>query len=203
MHPADSLDTVLDRLNGGDEAAAQQAFTAYEPYLRKVIRRLLPAELRAKFDSIDVVQSAYVDVLVAFRAGGMRFDTASQLGAFLLRATRNRFIDRVRQYRAAARREFSTCDSTSALHDDPTHLAPAAHQPRPSETAAAEELWQRLLAACPREHHRLLHMRRTGASAREIAADTGMHEGSVRRILRDVALKTACNPPPATEGHRS
>src|SRR5688572_6290317 len=104
MKDVDSLDSLLAKLNGGDPVAAEQAFLAYEPYLRKVVRRLLPGGLRAKFDSIDVVQSVYCDVLAAFREGGMRFGTAAQLRAFLIKSTRNRFIDRVRQYQTAARR---------------------------------------------------------------------------------------------------
>src|SRR5918992_2929185 len=99
------LKPLLPKLNSGDPAAAEQAFVSYEPYLRKVVRRLLPAKLRSKFDSVDVVQSVYGDVLAAFRDGGMRFGSAAQLRAFLVRATRNRFIDRVRQHRTAARLE--------------------------------------------------------------------------------------------------
>src|SRR5688572_15695626 len=170
----ESLDALLEKLNSGDDAAAEQAFIAYEPYLRKVVRRLLPAELRAKFDSIDVFQSVCGDVLVAFRAGGMRFTTVAQLRAFLIKATRNRFIDRVRQNQTAVRLE-------RRLSDAEPRRAPLSSLPRPSETAAAEELWEQLLELCPPEHHRLLQMRRLGASAGEIAACVGMHEGSVRR----------------------
>src|SRR5687767_7695503 len=171
----DSLDALLAKLNGGDHDAAERAFVAYEPYLRKVVRRLLPAQLRPKFDSIDVVQSVYGDVLTAFRAGGMRFATVGQLRAFLIRATRNRFIDRVRQHTAARLEQ--------PLGDTAPHRMPLAPGPRPSEAAAAEELWERLLAVCPPEHHQLLRLRRRGATAREIAAQVDMHEGSVRRVL--------------------
>lgn len=181
----DTLDDLLERLNGGDRAAADRAFAAYEPYLRKVVRRLLPARLRSKFDSVDVVQSACGDVFAAFRDRGMRFDSAAQLRAFLVRATRNRFIDRVRQHQTAARLE-------QRLGDTGSDHVPKSPQPRPSESVAADELWQRLLALCPPEHHELLRMRRGGASAIEIAARVGMHEGSVRRVLRDLALRLAC-----------
>ena len=75
-----------------------------------------------------------------------------------------------------------------------------ARSPRPSESAAASELWERLLALCPTEHHRLLHLRRRGASAREIAAEVGIHEGSVRRVLRDLAVRLACASPAAEVG---
>src|SRR5687768_15623341 len=167
----DSLDELLDKLNDGDPAAAERAFVAYEPYLRKVVRRLLPAGMRSKFDSADVVQSVCGDVFAAFREGGMRFASVAQLRAFLVRATRNRFIDRVRQNQTAARRE-------QRLGDTETAALPRSTQPRPSESAAAAELWERLLALCPPAHHRVLVLRRQGASAREIATEVGMHEGS-------------------------
>jgi RNA polymerase sigma factor (sigma-70 family) len=189
----DSLDALLEKLNGGDDAAAEQAFVAYEPYLRKVVRRLLPAELRPTFDSIDVVQSVYGDVLCAFREGGMRFGTVAQLRAFLVRATRNRFIDRLRQHQTAARLE-------RPLGDTQPERLPSSSRPRPSESAAAEELWDRLLALCPPEHHQLLRLRRCGATAGEIAAEVGMHEGSVRRVLRDLSIRLACVPSAAEAG---
>src|SRR5687767_14015862 len=162
----DSLDSLLEKLNGGQSDAAEQAFLAYEPYLRKVVRRLLPAELRAKFDSIDVVQSIYCDVFAAFREGGMRFATVGQLRAFLVKATRNRFIDRLRQYRTAARVEQPMIDQRS-------RTISSVREPRPSESAAARELWDRLLELCPSEHHQLLWLRRRGASASEIARQVG------------------------------
>jgi RNA polymerase sigma-70 factor (ECF subfamily) len=183
----DSLDDLLEKLNGGDAAAAEQAFAAYEPYLRKVVRRLLPAPMRAKFDSVDVVQSVCGDVFAAFREGGMRFGNVAQLRSFLVRATRNRFIDRVRQNQTAVRRE-------RRLGDVEPSALPRSAQPRPSESAAAEELWERLLALCPPEHHRVLWLRRQGASAGEIAAEVGMHEGSVRRVLRNLSVRLACHP---------
>jgi RNA polymerase sigma-70 factor (ECF subfamily) len=180
-----SLDSLLEKVNSGDDIAAEQAFVAYEPYLRKVVRRLLPAELRRKFDSVDVVQSVYGDVLGAFRDGGMRFGSVAQLRAFLIKATRNRFIDRVRQHHTAIRLEQPIVETEAAR-------MPRSSQPRPSESAAAAELWERMLALCPPEHHELLHLRRRGASASEIAAQIGMHEGSVRRVLRDLSVRLAC-----------
>ena len=183
----ESLDDLLEKLNGGDPAAAERAFVAYEPYLRKVVRRLLPAAMRAKFDSVDVVQSVCGDVFAAFREGGMRFGNVAQLRAFLVRATRNRFIDRVRQNQTAVRRE-------QRLGEVEPATLPGSMQPRPSESAAAEELWERLLALCPPEHHLMLRLRRQGASAGEIAAQVGMHEGSVRRVLRDLSVRLACRP---------
>src|SRR6516164_6025286 len=103
--PGDStLDLLLDQLCRGDAAAAEKVFRVYEPYLRLVVRRQLSPGLRAKFDSIDVVQSVWADVLDGFRAAGWRFTDVNHLRAFLVKATRNRFIDRVRQHQKAVSR---------------------------------------------------------------------------------------------------
>ena len=69
------LDRLLDQLNGGDAAAAEQVFRTYEPYLRMMVRRQLRPPLRAKFDSMDVVQSVWADVLEGMRdrAAGWHF----------------------------------------------------------------------------------------------------------------------------------
>ena len=192
----DSLAALLEKLNRGDHAAAEQVFQTYEPYLRKVVRRLLPSGLRAKFDSLDVVQSVCGDVLVAFREGGMRFTSVAQLRAFLIKATRNRFIDRVRQHQTAARLEQPLGET------DPDRL-PSSPQPRPSEVAEAAELWERLLTLCPPEHHQLLRLRRQGATVSEIAAQVGMHPGSIRRVLRDLSLRLARGQAAASEVARS
>jgi RNA polymerase sigma-70 factor (ECF subfamily) len=72
----------------------------------------------------------------------------------------------------------------------------AASQPRPSEVAQAGELWERMLALCPPEHHELLRLRRQGLRLREIAERTGMHEGSIRRVLRQLARQLALQREP-------
>src|SRR5205823_5724746 len=138
-----------ERLCRGDAAAAEQVFVAYEPYLRQVVRRQLPARLRVRFDSLDIVQSAWRDLLDGFRSAGWRFANTRQLQAFLVKTTRNRFIDRCRQHSPQLERE-------EWLHDLPAHELPPASQIEPSASAEVGDLWQRLLALCPPEHRELL-----------------------------------------------
>jgi RNA polymerase sigma-70 factor (ECF subfamily) len=80
---------------------------------------------------------------------------------------------------------------------------PAAHEPRPSEVAQAGELWERMLALCPPEHHEVLRLRRQGVLLTEIASRTGLHEGSVRRILRQLARQLALDQEPLAAGDGS
>jgi RNA polymerase sigma-70 factor (ECF subfamily) len=48
-----------------------------------------------------------------------------------------------------------------------------------------------MVEVCPAEHYQLLTLKRQGASIAEIAERTNLHEGSVRRILYDVARRVA------------
>ena len=96
---ADPLDALLEKLSGGDNQAAQQVFVALEPYLHMVVRRQLPNYLRAKFDSTDIVQSIWTDMIEGFQGTDWRFPDANHLRAFLVKVARNRMIDQTRKYR--------------------------------------------------------------------------------------------------------
>jgi RNA polymerase sigma-70 factor (ECF subfamily) len=180
----DQLDQLIERLNSGDVLAAERAFLAFEPYLRMAVRRQLDAGLRSKLDSMDIIQSVWADLLCGFRAADWRFSDRFHLRAFLVRVTRNRVIDRHRQHhRALKREEPLSLVAPGAL--------PASSQPRPSEVAQGQELWEQILALCPPGHRDILVHKRQGLPLAEIAARAGLHEGSVRRILYDVARRLA------------
>jgi RNA polymerase sigma-70 factor (ECF subfamily) len=178
----DPLDDLLTRLNDGNLDAAAQVFRTCEPLLRKVVRRLLLPSLRVKFDSSDVVQSVWADLLHAFQKGGNRFVSSDHLRAFLVRATRNRFIDLYRKHHRALEREEPLPDFDLEM---PTPL------PQPSDVLEEGDLWDKLLAICPAEHHELLRLKREGLPLAEIAARTGLHQDSVRRIVRGLARQLA------------
>jgi RNA polymerase sigma factor (sigma-70 family) len=180
----DGLDELIARLNDGDLAAAERVFVAYEPYLRMAVRRQLGGALRSKLDSMDVVQMVWADVLSGLRRSGWRFADRAQLMAFLTRVARNRLIDHCRRYRPALERERPLAEA------DPEEL-PRSGLPRPSEVAQGRELWEQMLRECPPAHRELLRLKRQGAPLAEIAARTGLHEGSVRRILYGLARRLA------------
>ena len=171
---------LIERLNRGDEQAVRDVFETYGPYLRMVVRRRLSSPMRTKLDSEDIVQSIWADLIDVFRGGGDRFPDAVRLQAFLARAARNRLVDRQRQHSTSLRVERPATDSDLAALE-------STHHERPSEAAQADELWARMLAACPPNHRELLLMRREGRSLDEIAARSGLHPSSVRRIFYDLA----------------
>ena len=181
---SDSLALLLDRLSQGDREAVAEVFRVYEPIMRGVVRRQLGPELRAKFDSADVVQSIWADLLEGFRDGSWTFADPEHLQAFLVKAVRNRFIDRARQYQGARQHEeaFGPNDLERTLR---------SAQPRPSELVQADELWNQLLARCLPAHREILELKRQGLPIPEIAARTGWHADSIRRILRNLASQLA------------
>ncbi len=180
----DPLDQLLEKLCNGDDSAAEQVFVAYEPYLRLVVRRMLPAQMRSKFDSLDVVHSIWADLLGGFRESGWQFKDANHLRAFLVKATRNRFLDRVRKHKTAAAHE-QPLDAAQMEEAMPTP------DPRPSEVAQAADLWEQMLKLCPEDHRPLLDLKRQGCTIEEIAEKTGYHPSSVRRIFYDIAHRLA------------
>src|SRR6266542_2892978 len=104
MNPL-SLEPLLEKLCQGDMAVAKQLFLAFEPYLRNFVRRQLSPGLRAKFDSLDVVQSVWADLLTGFRPGGWHFPDVQHFQAFLVQVTRNRFLATLRKHRLAFEKE--------------------------------------------------------------------------------------------------
>jgi RNA polymerase sigma factor (sigma-70 family) len=175
---SNALEDAVRRLNDGDLTAAEEIFRIYEPYLRMVVRRKLSQELRVKFDSVDIVQSAWADLWNGFRTARWKFPDPVRLRGFLVKATLNRLIDHIRQHRQAMRHERGMQPGNIELV--------AVASGRPSETIQMHELWDQLLAACPAGHHELLRLKQQGLSSAEIAAQVGLHESSVRRIINDV-----------------
>ena len=177
---------LLGRVRDGDEAAAGELVRAFEPFLRGLVSRRLPDGARGRFDSADVVQSAWASLLDGLRAARWHFPDAAHLQAFLARVVLCRLYDRARTALAQTGRE-------QPLGEAARHLPGA--EPRPSEHARAAAAWDALLAACPHEHRPILHLRRLGYSCEEIGDQTGLHPGSVRRVLRHLARRVAFDGP--------
>jgi len=176
------LQALVEGLNRGDEQAIEHAYRAYQPYLRMVVRRRLASPLRSRFDSVDIVQSIWADLLSGFRNAGWKFTDVARLRSFLTRVTRNRLVDRQRQHGPALNRERSVTDG-----DLQGFAAPETE--RASQVVQAGDLWERIVATCPPSYREVLHLRREGLTSAEIAARVGLHEASVRRILCDLARR--------------
>ncbi len=178
----DSLEQSIGRLNRGDVGAVERVFLAFEPYLRIAVRRRLSRRLRSKVDSADIVQSVFADLVRGVRDGGWHFAGRPQLEAFLRRIAWRRLADRYQKHGRALEREHS-------LDEAPSQSLGDAAQARPSQEAQGREFWERILRACPPSHQEVVRLRMNGHRMGEIAERTGLHEGSVRRVLYELARR--------------
>jgi RNA polymerase sigma factor (sigma-70 family) len=181
-----AIEVLLEQLRSGDESAASRLFCDYEPFLRGIVRRRLPTRMQSQFDSIDIVQSAWASLIDGFREARWQFPDAAHFRAFLTRVTLCRLYDRVRQVGKQTDRERPLNELENEI---------PVGEPRPSEHAQAESMWQLLLSSCPPEHRPVLRLRRLGFTCEEIAERIGLHPGSVRRILRLLARRVAFDKP--------
>ena len=184
----ESADALLEQLGRGEVEALGELVEAYGPYLRAVVRTQLSDRLRAKFDSVDVVQSVWVQVIRQLGRDGWRVNDADHLRALLVTIARRRLATRARQ---AGRGPLSA----TAADEDMTAVTDT-RTPPPGLAAEASDLWSRLLLLTPPEHRPILVLKREGLSLVEIAARTGLHEGSVRRILRQLSRELAVREEP-------
>ncbi len=176
----ENVEGLIRRLNEGDVQVAEQLFLYFEPYLRMVVRRRIQPKMRSKFDSTDILQSVWANLITNLSGSGYHFDNKDHLRNFLNRAVVNKFHDQYRHFR----REISHQNS---LGESELSEIPAINLERPSQIAQHDELWQQMLNACPEKHRDILQFRRDGLRIAEIADRTGLHPSSVRRILYDLA----------------
>src|SRR5438105_9964110 len=147
----DSVDDLLEQLGRGEVEALGELFAAYAPYLRAVVRTQLSDRLRAKFDSVDVVQSVWVQVIRRLGRDGWRVNDEGHLRALLVTIARRRLITRARRYARGSEGERPAEEAWTDVRD--TRHAP------PSEAAQAGDLWARMLRLTPPDHHPILRLK--------------------------------------------
>jgi RNA polymerase sigma-70 factor (ECF subfamily) len=186
---AETDDALLEQLWQGNSEVLGELFAAYESYLRAIVRSQLSNRLRSKFDSVDVVQSVWVQLLRRMEQDGCRVNDGNHLRALLVTIARRRLLTRARQCRHIN-------DADLPLDEETRDSLCDFRQDSPCDAAQANDLWTKMLALTPPEHRDVLLMKREGLPLQEIADRTGLHEGSVRRILRRLSRELALQQEP-------
>src|ERR1700722_13060517 len=191
-------DQLLEQLWEGNVEVLGDLFAVYESYLRAIIRSQLSNLLQSKFDSVDVVQSVWVQLLRQVGQDGCRVNDKNHLRALLVTIARRRLISRTRQYNWIR-------NADRPLDDEGWESVLDSRQTMPSEAVQANDLWTKMLSLTSPEHHKVLLLKREGLQLQEIAERTGLHEGSVRRILRRLSRELALQEQPIspTSSHPS
>jgi RNA polymerase sigma-70 factor (ECF subfamily) len=174
---------LLSRIQAGDEDAARELLTRYEPKVRLVVRRQLPRLLRSRFDSFDFLQSVWGSFFRKIQTGPNDLEEERSLIAFLAWAAKNKVID---EYRRASSQRQDIKREESLRVGGSGEGEPLAATDTPSEVVQAREMYGRLRELLPDDRRVILELKAQGYSSKEIGDRVGLSARTVQRVLEDL-----------------
>jgi RNA polymerase sigma-70 factor (ECF subfamily) len=174
---------LLARLRGGEVDAATELYLRYADRLLRLARRQTAADLAARFDPEDVVQSVFRTFFRRFSAGAYDVPEGSELWKLLLVISLNKLRKLGQHHRAAkrdARRTVGGEDVTQLLGND--------------ETGAVAHLRltiQELLESFDATTCRIIELRMEGREVQEIADSINRSKRTVERVLQNFRRRMA------------
>jgi RNA polymerase sigma-70 factor, ECF subfamily len=169
---------LMERLHGGDRDAATLIYVRYAERLLSVARRNTPADLQARFDPEDVVQSVFRTFFRRAASGAYAVPEGEELWKLFLVIALNK-IRRLGTFHRADKRNVT---KTSPL-DSP---AVEKEQPLAEESLRLLEMAiDEILAKCPQHARQMVRLRIEGCDVAEIAGRTERSKRSVERVLQN------------------
>ena len=176
--PADPLDdhTLIRYVRSGDERSAEELYRRYASRLRGIVLARSPKEFASRFDSDDVVQSAFRVFFEGVRSKLYDVPMEDEIWGLLSVLALNKLRDKLEHHRAAKRSVYRTAPDSEmafATYSEETELA-----------SALKQIVEDYLASIPESAREVIAMRMTGHSIGEIVLQTGQNLRAVERILR-------------------
>src|SRR5437667_3730741 len=101
MSEETSFRDLIRRVRAGEEEAAAQLVTSYQPTIRRIVHvRLRDPRLRRVFDPEDICQSVLRSFFVRAALGQYQLDTPDQLLRLLASMARHKLTDQAKHHRA-------------------------------------------------------------------------------------------------------
>lgn len=171
--------SLLIRLRGGEQDAATQLYFRYAPRLRALVRARCSANLAARLEPDDVVQSVFRRFFRRVVQGGYEVPPGEELWGLLLVIALNRLRSEETAQRAG-KRDFHRVSEAASQNlqqlpaDDLAHLE-----------VTVEDVLLRL----PQSHRQLIELRIQGHDVAEVARLAGRSKRTVERILQDARAR--------------
>lgn len=173
--------SLLARVQAGSQTAAGELYRRYAGRLLALARAKTGAELAARVDAEDIVQSVFGSFFRGTRQGSYQVPGEEELWGLLLVIALNK-IRAKGAYHRAAKRDVRKTVSGDALADA------GGVEPPADDTAAAALLGlvvDEVLGALPEGHRAVARHRIEGHEVADIAALTGRSKRTVERILQE------------------
>ena len=183
----DDLAGLIERVKAGDADAIRDLIHRFEGDVRTIVRVRLPQSLRSQFDSMDFVQAVWQSVLTKDAKDLGRFTNARHFRGFLAGVARNKVFEEHR--RRTQTRKYSL------KREEPLYVRRGGRElprevpapdPTPSQDAQAHDRFAQLVAGRSAQEAEVVELRRRGLTFDEIAAQTGLSERAVRRIIEAI-----------------
>ncbi|MEO0531075.1 MAG: sigma-70 family RNA polymerase sigma factor [Planctomycetota bacterium] len=175
------FDVLVAEADRGSEEAVWELVERFSPHVYRVVRRRMQPSLRQRFDSTDFVQMTWASFLLRDRELSA-FGDETKLCAYLAGIAKNKVLIGARKTldRPAqnAKREVTM--------EHPEAVALSASTPLPDEVTAFRDAWDQHLAAQPARHREIVELRLTGLNCKEVGAEVGVNERTVRRVLKSL-----------------
>lgn len=175
---------LITRVQAGSEAAVHELIDAYQQPIYNVIRRRLMRRLRSRYDSTDFIQAVFKSFFTN-REALCRFDTSEEMIRWLEGMAANKVIDACRRQLAEKRNINRETSLNSERMEGGGDLK--ANADTPSQVLMAREQIDQLCQGKPPHYRRIIDLRVSGMTYKEVAEKLNMHPGSVRRIMRELA----------------
>jgi len=183
--PQTEFEMQMTRVRAGSQRAVCALLERYKQPIFRAVRHRLHKELRSRYDSEDFVQSVWSSFF-AIPPDEFDFKSPEALKAFLIDMACNKVIDAIRKRLGTQKRDPNrekSMDGSAAAEAGRVY----ARTPTPSQVVMAKERWAHLLEGQPAHYQRILRLLRLGKTHVEIAAELGMNERSIRRLIQKLA----------------
>ena len=175
----ETITGLMSRIRAGDEQAAAELVTRFEPEIRRRLRtwiRLRGPEQRSQFESMDICQSVLATFFVRARSEDYDLSRPEQVLNLLAVMARRRLGEQVRDGRRLRR------DARRNRPLEPGDQEPATKPAEsPSRIAADREILREVDARFSTQEKRVAEMRANGAEWTDVAAELGGTPDSRRK----------------------
>jgi RNA polymerase sigma factor (sigma-70 family) len=185
------FEVLIRRIGEGSDEAVWELLNRYSANILRVVRRHLPAELRPKVDSVDIVQSVWKSLLRK-GDGFNHIASADQFIGYIARVAQYKVFETHRHFTRYAqfdiRREVplpSPKDPGEEVENAPGDCIDPRCQD-PGDALQARESWSLAMDKVGSRGQRVVQLRLQGMTYQEIAEETGLSAITVRRTLASV-----------------
>jgi RNA polymerase sigma-70 factor (ECF subfamily) len=185
MPDDDEFTDLVARARAGDAKAIRDFLSRFEREVRMMVRARLPKRLSTRFDSLDFVQAVWQSFFVDRPLDSPEFDKVEHLRGYLAGVVRNKVFEQHRRLTRTGKYDLSREERLYVRcgdRDVPRDVA--APDPSPSQAAQASDRMAQLTAGRSPRSVDVISLRREGLTFDEIAAQTGVNERTVRRIIK-------------------